>query len=343
MIELKYRYKYRYGRVIALALLAAALILFETAAGDGSDGWAMPRTEHGQPDLQGVWFYGTATPFERPEGLGTQKSYSAAEAARLLESLAAAEVEKARPLDSERSAPEQGARIAQEADYNFASSRLDLIKLDGKYRTSQIVSPADGRLPFREGGKDFFAELRTKGHEAFDGPEIRPVGERCVGPTGGPLPPTVGWFYNANMQIIQTDSHVMILAEMNHDARIIPLTDQHRSNSYPQWMGNSIGHWEGDTLVVETVGFRPEQSWFAFVMSEELKVTERFRLTADDEIYYSYTFDDPKIYTEPVTVEKNIVRRAPGEVLYEYACHEGNYAMPSILAGARRQEWVGSE
>ena len=300
--------------------------------------WSAARTEYGQPDMQGVWFYGTSTPFERPQALGKQQYYNESEAQELVQSLLHADGQKNQPLSAERSAPPVGADVAQEADHNFATSRTNPIRIDGKYRTSQIVSPMDGRLPFREGGKDIFANWLSQGHGAYDGPEIRPVSERCVGPNGGPMAPTVGWFYNANMQIVQTEDHVMLLAEMNHDARIIPISAGQREYSHPQWMGNSVGRWEGDTLVVETTGFRPEQSWFAFLMSDQLRITERFKLIADDEILYSYTIHDPEIYTEPVTVEKNIVQRAEGEHVFEYACHEGNYSFPSILAGARRLE-----
>jgi len=148
----------------------------------------------------------------------------------------------------------------------------------------------------------------------------------------------IGWFYNANMQIYQTEDFVIINAEMNHDARIIHLNQQAREHAYPQWMGYSYGNWEGDTLVVNTSQFRPEQSWLAFRMSGEIAVREEFSLIDDDTIFYRYTVTDPVIYSEPFTVEKTISRRAVGEAIYEYACHEGNYSLPSILAGARRQE-----
>ena len=165
---------------------------------------------------------------------------------------------------------------------------------------------------------------------------MRPASEQCAGPNGGPMAPMIGWFYNANMQIVQTKDVVMLLAEMNHDARIIPLTGEPREIDYPQWMGNSQGYWEGNVLVVETLGFKAEQSWFAFRMTDQLKVTKRFELASNDELFYSYTFTDPGLYTGPVTVEKNIIRRESSEQIFEYACHEGNYSFPSILAGARR-------
>ncbi len=317
--------------------LLIAISLCSAIPATASD-WQPPRTEFGHPDLQGVWFYGTSTPYERHVDLGIQQSYTQEEVETLLQSLEDAGLEKAQPLNADRTAPESGGAIAQEADHNFATLRTNPIIINGEYRTSQIVSPANGRLPFREEYKDIFREWMDQGHGPYDGPEIRPVSERCVGPNGGPMAPMIGWFYNANMQIVQTNDYVMILAEMNHDARIIPLSTESTAVFHNQWMGTSRGYWDGDTLVVETSGFRPEQSWFAFVMSDQLEVTERFTLVAENEIHYSYTFIDPKIYSEPVTVEKNITRRGAGEHVFEYACHEGNYSTPSILAGARVQE-----
>jgi hypothetical protein len=212
------------------------------------------------------------------------------------------------------------------------------LQIDGSYRTSLIVSPENGRFPFREDGQDFFEQFLSAGNGAFDGPEVRPASERCVGPNGGPAAPMIGWFYNANMQIHQTENYVVIVAEMNHDARIIPLATKQTDYPYPQWMGFSSGRWEGETLIVETDRFRPEQSWFAFRMSDQLSVREEFTLISENEIFYRFTVTDPEIYSEPFTVEKTISRRAPGEEIFEYACHEGNYSMPSILAGARRLE-----
>lgn len=324
--------------VTANRLFAISLAVVVTAASIAAEPWTPPRTPHGQPDMQGVWFYGSSTTFERPEALGNQKSYTAAEAEQVMQSLIAADTEKSQPLSADRDAPEPGARIAQEADDNFSTMRTNLTKIDGQYRTSQVVKPENGRLPRKESGMDIFQKWLAAGHGQFDGPEIRPASERCVGPNGGPMAPLIGWFYNANMQIVQTSDYVMILAEMNHDARIISLSDESRDSGFAQWMGNSVGYWEGETLVVNTANFRPEQSWFAFPMSDQLRVTERFTLIDDNEIFYSYTFTDTELFTEPVTVEKNITRRAAGEQVFEYACHEGNYSTPSILAGARVQE-----
>lgn len=295
-------------------------------------------TEHGQPDLQGIWYYGTATPMERPVALGNLKAYSESEVEKVLTAIAAADANNQQALDPNRAPPETGAAIFQEADHNFASMRTNLVQIDGEYRTSQIVSPDNGRFPLRENAQDYYQQLTAAGHGAFDGPEIRPGGERCVGPTGGPAAPMVGWFYNANLQIYQTQDYFVINAEMNHDARIIPLTESAAELSYPQWMGYSVGSWQEDTLIVETSRFRPEQSWFAFRHSDQLQVREEFKLISNDEIFYRFTATDSEIYTEPLVVEKTLSRRPAGEYIYEYSCHEGNYSMPSILLGARRQE-----
>lgn len=317
----------------------AVFILLNSYGGlFAAENWQMPRTESGQPDMQGTWYYGSSTPFERPEKLGRKRSYTEAEALAVIQAVDAAASQSTEALDPGRGAPKAGENIAQEADHNFASFRTEHIKINGEYRTSQIISPENGRLPSRAGGRDYFERLLDRGFGAFDGPEIRPVSERCVGPNGGPMAPLVGWFYNANMQIVQTEDYVMLLSEMNHDARIIPLNRESPAYEFSTWMGHSTGRWENDTLVVETTGFRPEQSWFFFRMSGQLKVTERYSLVAPNEILFSASFVDEEIYSEPVRIEKSISRRAGGEHIFEYSCHEGNYSFPSILAGARRLE-----
>jgi hypothetical protein len=327
------------GQSTPLSFLALFLIIQLSAnINHAAEAQVSPLTEHGQPNLQGVWFYGSGTPFDRPVELGEKKTYSEAEAMVVRQSLIDGDMAKLSDRDPNRAAPIAGARIAQEADHEMAISRINLVQIDGEYRTSQIVSPVDGRWPYRQGALDFFERLRSEGHGAFDGPETRPASERCVGPNAGPAAPMVGWFYNANMQIIQTEDYVIISGELNHDARIIPLNREQAAYDYPQWMGNSWGYWDGDTLVVETTDFRAEQSWFAFRMSGQLAATERFRLNSPNEIYYRLTLTDPEMLTEPLVLERNIVRRSPGETIYEYACHEGNYSLSSILAGARRQE-----
>ena len=147
---------------------------------------------------------------------------------------------------------------------------------------------------------------------------------------------------NPNMQIVQTPDHVMIVTEMIHDARIIRLWESRPDNGVRQWMGVSSGRWEGDTLVITTTNFRPEQSAAMFVpLSEDFALEERYTLVADDQILYGFTLTDAQAYTQPVSGERILNRNAPEELVYEYACHEGNYSLPGILAGARRQEVYG--
>lgn len=299
--------------------------------------WTPPRTEYGHPDLQGNWSNRTQTPISRPRDLGTQATYTEEEALALEASALEDNRTKSLALAADRDAPEAGVRIRQEADQNFTDIRIDVLKVKGEYRTSMIVDPADGQFPFVEGarGKDIFGQWRAAGHGAMDGPEIRGVGERCL---SRGIPPMVVPPYNANYQIVQTRDYVMLLGEMVHDARIIRLDGEHNPNDFKSWLGDSVGYWEGDTLVVHSKNFRPEISHFRLTSSDQMEITERFTMVNDKEIFYSFTVTDPQIYTRPFTEELTLKRREPGEYLYEYGCHEGNYSFAGILAGARRQE-----
>ena len=220
-----------------------------------------------------------------------------------------------------------------------------MAEINGEIRTSIIVEPEDGRLPWDpEGRRAAFASLANP-LGAFAGPESRPLGERCLvgfGSSGGP--PMLPVLYNNHSQIVQTPDYVVILAEMNHDARIIRMRDGKHLNRQP-WMGDSMGWYEGDTLVVETTNFHPQQSFRASLrhfiyLSSDAVVTERFTRVSDDKIHYRFTVDDPKVYTQPWVGE--IPMNAVEDRIYEYACHEGNYALPGILAGARKDEVEGS-
>jgi hypothetical protein len=214
---------------------------------------------------------------------------------------------------------------------------MDVLKVKGEYRTSMIVDPPDGQFPYKEGVKelDIYGKWRAASHGATDGPEIRPVAERCL---SRGVPPMTVPPYNANFQIVQTQDYVMILGEMVHDARIIKLEGKHRPGNIKTWLGDSVGYWEGDTLVVRTINFRPEISHFRVTSSGQMVLDERFEIIGKDEIFYSFTVTDPEIYTRPFTEELTLRRRSPGEQMYEYACHEGNYSFAGILGGARRAE-----
>jgi hypothetical protein len=182
---------------------------------------------------------------------------------------------------------------------------------------------------------------------SYDGPEVRPLGERCTvgfGSTGGP--PKLPVLYNNLTEIVQTEDYVVLMAEMNHDARIIRIGGEFLEPPQNYWMGDSIGYYEGDTLVVETTNFHPQQSLRSslehrFYGSQQMHVTERFTRVADDVILYQFTVDDPQNYTQ--TWSGELPMNLTDDHVYEYACHEGNYALPGILAGARRAEVEGND
>lgn len=302
--------------------------------------WALPRTEHGHPNLQGTWLFGSRTPFQRPPKLGGKTTYNEAEVLQLERGMLARNKSQDDPLDASRGAPEAGARIGQEADDAFLAHYREakLIKVNGEYRTSVITVPADGRLPRREGFKDFNVKRRAAGLGDTDGPEGQPLSGRCL-MSGAAVPSLTPIMMNANLQIVQSKDYVMIMTEMVHDARIIRLDDEHFSHGQKNWMGDSVGRWEGDTLVVHTINFRPEQSSArAVVISEDFELEERYRLAGDNAINYSFTVTDLKAYTESFSGERTLTRNAPEEKVFEFACHEGNYSLTGILAGARKSE-----
>ncbi|HEX7036816.1 MAG TPA: hypothetical protein VF210_13650 [Pseudomonadales bacterium] len=327
--------KRRRLRPLAVALLAAAFTAGPAAADPG--GYTVPRTHWGAPDLQGVWTSATVTTLERPsrfDGL----VISEAEAAAL-------EREMAQMMASIDEVPEGGLEAGDDVGgYNsfWMDPGTRALRVKGEIRSSILIHPEDGRLPFRLGARAKLGEFLLRLQGAFDGPEQRPLGERCIvgfGSTGGP--PMLPVLYNNNYQIVQSPGHVMILVEMNHDARIVRIGAEHLPANVRPWLGDSIGRWEGDTLVVETTNFNPGQSYRAairhqFYMTKDAVVTEWFTRVADDEIVYRFEVDDPGAYTDVWRGELTL-RSTPGPI-YEYACHEGNYALPGILAGARVQE-----
>ena len=298
-----------------------------------------PLTEHGQPDLQGVWNNSSRTPLQRPAALGTKRFYTEQEAADLHSQAQQEDQQKAAPIDPNRAPPEAGGAIMFQADENFANTRIDLVRINGEYRTSLVVQPENGRFPYVENvrQKDVFGQWVASGRGAVDGPEVRSQMERCLH-VGAQMPPMMAWTYNANYQIVQNRDYVVINSEMIHDARIIRLGGEHQRAVPHKWFGDSVGRWEGNTLVVESINFHPQQSNFFILSSDQLRVTEWFTPVSENEILYRYEMVDPVIFSEPVMVEMMMNRKADGEAIYEFACHEGNYSLPSILAGARREE-----
>lgn len=319
---------------LTVLLIPAASVLAQSSPSDH-----LPRTEHGFPDLQGYWTNASQTPLQRPSTLGTKRNYNADEAQKIEAAAIQRDQQKAAPLTAARELPQRGGTIRFQADENFANTRIKLMQVNGEHRTSLIVDPPDGRLPFREDWQqsEFYSKWLATGAGQFDGPEMRSPWERCFF-VGGQLPPMIAWTYNANFQIVQTQGYVMIMREMAHDARIIRLGGEPFPEQLYQWSGNSVGYWEGDTLVVNSKGFHPQSSHLFIRSSEQLEISERFELISDQEIFYQYTVTDSGIYSRPFTVEMTLSKKASGETIYEYACHEGNYSLPGILAGARRGE-----
>lgn len=324
-----------------LVLISGFICLFFSAALLAADDWVLPRTSDGKPDLQGIWTNATQTPLQRPTEFGNigflTLEQTQAQEAQWRQRIS----DRAQPSDPNRSAPPASNNNNPGGYNNFWVDRgTNVIEINGEYRTSIIVDPENGRIPYREDGrgKNLLAQLRAlPGVNNFDGPELRPLGERCLlafGSSSGP--PMMPVMYNNNYQIVQTEDYVMILVEMVHDARIIRIEDSHRTD-FAKWMGDSVGHWEGGTLVVQTVGLHPMQSRWGF--TDQVKVTERFDLIEDNKIRYHFTVEDPEVYTRAWSGEVAMNRRPQdSDQIYEYACHEGNYAFPGILGGARRLE-----
>lgn len=305
-----------------------------------SSGYRPPRLADGTPDLQGFWTNATATPMERAPQLDTRRAFTDAEAAAISKAAIAAVEADARPSDPDKKIEATGA-LPPVGNYNlFWTDRgMSVALIDGEFRTSMIIEPANGRVPpLTDAAHRRIAATRIG--RSNDGPEGRALGERCLlsfGYASGP--PMLPVMYNSYYQIVQSPGYVMILVEMVHDARIIRIGDEHLPDGVRKWMGDSVGRWEGDTLIVETRNFRPEQNFRG--SSQNAVVTERFTRVADDKIVYRFTIDDPEAFTARITGELPFVP-ANGNI-YEYACHEGNYALPGILSGAREEEKAAAQ
>ena len=312
---------------IALAVAWASPALAQEA-------YQAPRTADGKPDFQGFWTNVSLTSLERP-GQFKQLAIPEADAKRIETQRAAANARGNDRTDPNSGAPKAGQDVG---GYNsfYVDAGSSYAKINGEYRSSWIVDPPSGKIPYTAAGKKQFDDKLSFVRNTFDGPESRPMAERCLvgfGSTGGP--PMINVMYNNTYQFVQSPGYVTILVEMNHDARIIPLNDKVDQN-IPQWLGNSKGHYEGDTLVVETTNFNPGESlrtFFAnsYLLSPDAKVTERFTRVAKDQILYQFSVDDPKLFSQVWKAE--MVFNASKGALYEYACHEGNYALPGILFG----------
>ena len=294
------------------------------------------HTADGHSDLQGVWTNATITPMQRPSAFAAKSTVSDAEAKTYEQK----DQQELNAQDGQSDGPLiAAAGSSGTGGYNvlFVDRGSELARVDGVKRTSLIIDPPDGKMPPQtQEAKDRFAALMRTMMGKYDNVKDRPTSERCLigfGSTSGP--PMLPVLYNNNYQIVQTADTVMIMVEMVHDVRIIRINGTHKPPGIRQWLGDSIGHWEGDTLVVDTTNFLPMNAFMGFG-SEKMHVIERLRRVDANTILYRATIDDPGTYTKPWTIEYPF-NSTPGPV-YEYACHEGNYAMPDILGGARKME-----
>ena len=322
--------------LVTVAWLIGQITLAQTTR------FEVPLTSDGVPDLQGIWTSNTITPLERDPRFGDQLVLSSLEAMALEQAVADYSANADAPSDPNRAAPNKGKIELADSYNNFwFDDGTRVAEFDGEYRSSLIIAPSDGRIPAytpaAQARIESEAGMRTE-IGAYAGPEARPLAERCLlsfSSSGGP--PMLPILYNNHYQIVQSPGYVMILVEMVHDARIIKISDE-RSAASPalnKWMGDSIGRWEGDTLIVETKHYNP---WHLYrgAPTENLIVIETFRRDGNNKLIYGFTVADPSVYTAQWSGEYPLSRI--DEPIYEYACHEGNYGIIGILAGARRLE-----
>jgi hypothetical protein len=326
-----------------------------------------PRTADGHPDLQGTYDVATMTPLERPAGLGNRLVLTKEEAAALERYEQERQVKNDAPLKGDREAPPVGGETTTPKSFlevlerfgggavggynNFwLAGGTQIITVDGEKRSSIVVDPPDGKVPPMKpdaqkrnaallaaaASPDAAEGAGTGPSGAYDDPERRPLAERCLlgfGSTSGP-PTLPNYFYNNLKQIVQTPTGIMILNEMVHDARVIRMNAEHLPQSVRKWMGDSVGRWEGDTLVVDTTNFTAKTQFRG--STETLHVVERFSRVDAKTLLYRFTVEDPATWDRPWTGEYPWV--ASDERLYEYACHEGNYALENVLRGARAKD-----
>jgi len=348
----------RHRFIVIAGLLASAVVV--TAADPPktpSKPYSPRRTAHGHPDLQGTYDLATLTPLERAAGLNAVLTKE--EAHRLETAAAKLKEQGDKPLEANRKEPPKGGDGSVGAagnvggyNYGWLDPGSAYTIVDGQIRSSLIIDPPNGRVPqLAPEAAERMAVLRVrptsdttesndpgldKTPGAYDDPERRPLGERCLlgfGSTSGP-PILPNYFYNNLHQIVQTPDSVMILSEMVHDARIVRMNAQHLPKTIRLWMGDSVGHWEGDTLMVDTTNFTNKTRFRG--STADLHVIERFTRVDDKTLLYRFTIDDPATWTKPWTGE--YTWPATNGLIYEYACHEANYAMTDILKGARLRE-----
>lgn len=342
------------NRVLAIALgsaLCAAPLAFAAGAhaAPAAAAYKAPRNGYGQPDLGSYWSNASLTPETRPPALGDRATFTPEEVKKMEGHVAEEQQQDAKPTDPNAppptkggDAPPPGTRPEFAAaggavggyNYGWLDPGSLVMRVNGEPRTSIITAPGGKAPPFKAGvtGPDYRAMFR----DVYDNPENRALGERCImgfGRNAGP-PMLSNGFYNNDYQIVQSKDAVAIQVEMIHDVRVVKLNATHRTDGERPWMGDSIGHWDGDTLVVETTNIPERQAYHG--SWKDLTVTERFTRVGENRLLYQFTIHDPTMWDKDWGGEYEF--RPMKGILYEYACHEGNYALRNILAGARAKE-----
>jgi hypothetical protein len=337
-MQVPYLRKVSPAAVVALALLGASPAMAQSASGASAKApaakgkYAVPRTADGKPDMQGVWDFRTVTPMERPTELAGKTVLTDEEAAEF-------ETKNARNQDNREQTARgsiNGAPTNSDVERAYNDFWWDFgKKVVGTKQTSLVVDPPDGRIPaITPEGQARAAERRAARERPAQGPEDRGVGERCLlGFNSGP--PMLPSAYNNNFLMVQSKDHVVIVNEMVHNSRVVPLDGRpHVSKDVRQWVGDSRGRWDGDTLVVETTNFLGETAFQN--SSANLTLTEHFTRVDAETLLYEFAVNDPTTWTKPWTAR--VPMRKSNESMYEYACHEGNYGMPNLLSAARAVE-----
>jgi hypothetical protein len=320
------------------AALSILLWMTSGSAAAQQGGYTAPRTADGKPDLQGMWTNNTITTLERPARFEGKPNLTEEEQRAWEQQIADRTAEADLPSDPNRPPPTKGQIDLEDSYNNFWFDDGTTVAIyNSERRTSLVVDPPDGRIPAPTAAARARMEAASeeRRQRPSDGPESRSLAERCLlsfGSSSGP--PMLPILYNNHYQIVQSPGYVMILVEMVHDARIIRIDDEPLPAALQPWLGDSTGRWEGETLVVETSNFNPQQSYRG--SADQFKITERFTRVGPDTINYSFTVNDPDTFTSAWTAE--IPMNRTDDKMYEYACHEGNYALPGILAGTRVEE-----
>ena len=322
--------------------LAPLLAIWALAASAGAE--TLPRAADGHLDLTGVWSNASLTQLNRAPGapLVASEAEARARAARA----AAGKAADAKPTDPNAGDLGQAPIVAQGYNAFWVDNGDGLARVKGQFRTSWIVEPASGQLPLTDAARRLAREAAAmSGNQSAAGPEALSPNDRCIiASRGSGGPGMLNNVYNSNYQIVQTPGAVAIVVEMIHDARIVPVFPDkaaaqahHRPAAMSPWLGDSVGWWEGDTLVIETIDVDPRQGRFGPIfLSPQARVTERLTRASASQIFYAFQVEDPVNYTQTWRAEMSL--NALGAPLYEFACHEGNYAMRGVLGAARASE-----